>query len=126
MTFEAWIFSAKRAWQDPWIKGVSLGTGVIVLLASIWFCAQIFRLRSTSTGLLVLHYNVYTGIDAIRPWGWGFLLPCIWLLVTLVDMAWAFGVYREDAYQAWAFVLIAAGWSIPWIMTLWHLVRMNS
>jgi len=125
MTLEAWLFSAKRAWQDPWVRGVSLVTAALTLVVSLWFCFQIFNVREHSQGLLVLHYNVYTGIDAIGSWGWAYLLPLAWLVFTAVDMAWAFGVYREDIYQAWTFILIAAAWSIPWMITLWHLVRIN-
>ena len=100
-------------------------TVALVLVVSVWFSIQILKVREPNAGLLILHYNVYTGIDAIRPWGFAYLLPLVWLLFTCVDMAWAFGVYREDSYQAWTFLLLASAWSIPWIMTLWHLVRIN-
>lgn len=125
MTFESWLFSAKRAWQDPWVRGVTLCTVFVVVVASLWFSVQVIALRHTTQGLLVLHYNVYFGIDAIKHWAWMLLLPATWVLCTLVDVLWVFGVYRADAYQAWSLLSIALLWSIPWMMTLWHLVGIN-
>ncbi len=125
MTFESWLFSAKRAWQDPWVKGAIVCTALVVLVGSVWFSWQVIHLRHAPQGLLVFHYTIYFGIDAMKPWGWMFVLPLTWILWTVVDVLWAFGVYREDMHQAWALLFAASVWSIPWMMTLWHLVRMN-
>lgn len=125
MTFESWLFSAKRAWQDPWVRGIAVLSSLCVLIASAWFSWQIVGLRHAPQGLLVLHYNVYFGIDALRAWGWMFVFPAVWILCTCIDLLWMFGVYREDLYQAWALLFLMIVWSIPWTMLLWHLVRIN-
>ncbi len=125
MTIESWMFSAKRAWQNSWVKVVTISTAFFVLLGSAWFMMQMFFLHRLTGGSLVLHYNIYLGIDTIAAWGWAMMIPVVWILFTLVDFLWAFGVYRQDVYQAWAFLIIAALWSIPWMMTLWHLVVIN-
>ena len=125
MTIEAWLFSAKRAWQDPWVKGVTLLTVLFVLGGVSWFITNIIPLRYASNGQLVLHYNIYVGIDALGAWGWLFVPPLVWVAVVALDIAWAFGVYREDIYQSWTFLLFAPLWSLPWMVALWHLVRIN-
>jgi hypothetical protein len=126
MTFEAWLFSAKRAWQNPWVKTVTIVTVACVFSTTIWFCTRVIGLRTIDQGHLVLHYTIEGGIDAIRVWQAAFLLPLTWCLFTGLDLVWAFGVYREDAYQAWMFFMLALAWSIPWMFTLWHLIRINS
>lgn len=126
MTVEQWLFSAKRAWQDPWVKVVTITTLLFMVGGSAWFIARMAALHGQATGgLMVLHYNIYVGIDAIGPWGWIFLFPAAWLVLVMADLVWAYGIYREDLYQAWSFLLLAMLWSIPWMMALWHLVRIN-
>ncbi len=125
MTLAAWLFSAKRAWQDPWIKGVTVFTVVFGIIGSAWFIAHMLPLRHATHGRLVLHYSVYFGIDAIKPWGWLFALPVCWIVSVMIDVVWSLGVYREDAYQAWAILFVASISSIPWMMTLWHLIGIN-
>lgn len=125
MTIESWLFSAKRAWQDPWVKVVTIATTLFLLGGSGWFIANMIALRHQVLGPIVLHYNIYVGVDALGAWGWIFLFPVVWLGMLMADFAWAFGVYREDVYQAWCFFFLAAVWSIPWMMALWHLVKIN-
>lgn len=125
MTFEAWLFSAKRAWQNHWVKAVTIVTACLLLATTVWFSAKVISLRHVEGGQLVLHYSVELGIDAIRPWAWALFLPAVWLMVTVLDLLWAFGIYRDDVYQSWAFFGIALAWSIPWMLALWHLIRIN-
>lgn len=126
MTFETWLFSSKRAWQDLSIRIVALGTVAVLLMVNSWFIVHIIELREISNGMLVVHDNAYFGIDAVKPWPWTLLLPVLWITVTGVDLVWAFGVYRQDSYQSWTLFFIAMAWSIPWSMFLWHLIRINS
>lgn len=105
---------------------VTIATSILVLTMSGWFGYRVLGLRGSSGGRLVLHYSVEWGIDAIQPWYWALVFPATWLIVTVVDLLWAFGVYREDRYQSWVFFSFALGWSIPWVMVLWHLIRINS
>ncbi len=107
------------------MKGVTVLVVVFMMLGISWFIARIVPLRYAGNGQLVLHYNVYVGIDALGSWGWLLVAPLVWFVMVALDLLWAFGVYREDLYQAWTFLLLAPLWSLPWIVALWHLVRIN-
>ena len=125
MTFASWLFSAQRAWQNLSLRAVAVSTVVFALGISSWFVWQIIKLRHTANGLLVLHHNVYVGIDAIKPWWWAFGLPLVWLGCLSVDMLWAFGAYRKNAYQTWALLFVASAICVPYFLTLWQLIRIN-
>ncbi len=78
-----------------------------------------------SHGSLIYHYNIYLGIDDVRGWEWSLILPGIWLLMTLVDVALAYGEFRTDKHLSAALVSLALAWSFPWMGALFYLSILN-
>ena len=125
MTIEAWTFSAKRAWENIGVKIITVTSGLIIISSVSWFCSRVLVLRGPNEGRLVLHYSLEWGIDMIHEWYFAFVLPAVWLAVTIADWVFAFGAYREDRYLSWTFLSLGSLWCIPWSMVLWHLIRIN-
>ncbi|HWQ60580.1 MAG TPA: hypothetical protein VN420_05565 [Candidatus Fimivivens sp.] len=80
--------------RNPLVLSVMTVTGTL-LLAS--FLIVYFFLFRTDNEVIVLHYNVYFGIDIIGNPGQAFLIPGVPLLFFLLDLglAWRFYASRE-------------------------------
>jgi len=121
---DAWLFSAKLAWSRRWIKIASVLSMLLCLGGSAWFLARVLPVVKAS-GTFAYHYTIYFGIDDLRVWWWAFILPAAWIGLTLVDLAFAFGVYRKDAILASCLFATAALWGFPWLVTLFYLALIN-
>ncbi len=101
----------------------------IAALAILTIVVTIFLVkvlpRRGAGGTLVLHYNVYLGIDEVHDWYWIFLLPGVWLILTLADLFLAYGFYRKDKHLALSLILLAFFWGFPWTATLFYLSLAN-
>ncbi len=124
LEWRSWLFSAKRAWQNPWTRWITVMTFFLVLTSSLWFLWKIIPARRPN-GTAVLHYTIYLGIDAVRPWWWVFFLPLTWILVTALDLLLAFGYHRKDPHFSFSLFALALAWSVPWVVALFYLVRIN-
>ena len=125
MNFDAWFFSAKLAWGNLLIRWLSIVTIFLVVAMSGFYVWQIFP-SVKGRGYFIMHYNLYLGIDDVRNWPWVFVLPIAWLIITLIDLAFAYGVYRLDVHFAVSLALLAFSWSIPWSGALFYLTFMNA
>lgn len=124
MIWSAWLFSAKRLWQRPSLRFVTILTGIVLLGGTIFFLVRMIPLASQGESVIV-HYNIYLGVDEVRPVYWIFLLPLFWWSLTLFDMILAYGLYRSDPQLATSLVCLAFVWSIPWLVTLYYLTLVN-
>ncbi len=73
----------------------------------------------------VMHYNLYLGIDDVRNWQWLFFPPIVWIGITLLDIALAYGMYRTDSYFSLSLILLAFAWSLPFSVALFYLTFVN-
>ncbi|MBM3204929.1 hypothetical protein FJZ48_03050 [Candidatus Uhrbacteria bacterium] len=125
MTWKAWLFSAKRAWARPFIRWTTIATIAMIGISSLLFLWNIIPQREQG-GTLVLHYNIYLGIDKVHPWGWVFLLPGAWLVLSLVDFIFAFGWYQEDPHFSFSLITLAGICTFPCMGVFFYLARMNA
>lgn len=124
MKFDAWLFSAKLAWDNLWIRWLAILTVAIVLAMSAYYLWRTLP-SAQEHDFVVMHYNVYLGIDDVRSWPWIFFLPTLWILLTLADIALAFGFYRADSQFSLSLILSAFAWSLPWAGALFYLSIIN-
>lgn len=117
--------SMRRALYSPWIRVASAYTLTAPLIVGVWFSIAWASLPRENPSMAV-HYNVYTGIDAFASWTWAFLYPIAWLLLSVLDVAFALRYAQEERGLSRAALWIGCVWSIPWIVFLWHLVHINS
>lgn len=124
MTWDAWKFSAKLAWQDRFIRIVGI---FLVAAFCVWTAFFVWRLvpEGLRSGVLVLHYNIYLGIDDVRSWPWILASPVAVLGFLLADLVIAAGLYRSDAIAAKAAVVIGLVTSILWGVSSFFLILVN-
>ena len=124
MNASAWLFSAKRLWQSRPLRWAIVFTGALLSTGTAFFFVRMIPLSSPGESVIV-HYNIYLGIDEVRPRFWVFLLPLFWWSLTLFDIILACGRYRLDPHWAGSLVYLGLAWSIPWFITLYYLTLVN-
>jgi hypothetical protein len=124
MKWDAWLFSARQAWQRPLFKWTTVAIALLFFLSSGFFSWKILSQRSRGD-TLVLHYNIYLGIDQLGSWKWIVLLPAVWFIVTLIDLVMAYGFYHRDVHFAASLLCLACVWGLPWATALFYLTLVN-
>jgi hypothetical protein len=93
-----------------WLAILSLGSNIINWAILILF----IRL---SSGNIILHYNVYFGVDKIGGWKNAFLLPLIGLAVFLINLLLAAYLYRKKERIA-SYILLVASFMVQLILAV--------
>lgn len=116
--------SARLAWHRPTFRVLTILLILfVVLMDAVFLGRTIPVVRAAST--VILHYNVYLGIDDVRWWGWVFLWPGLWMGGSFAGLLAALGVYQRDALLAYGLVGWLIAWSVPWSMGLFYLMTLN-
>lgn len=106
LNIDEWKFSLDVAWDDPWYRWQSFATTITLILGSGWFLWVMIP-EGLRSGLLVLHYNLYVGIDEVHPWPWVFLLPGMLIVMVCTDLLASAFLFRRDRIASR--VLLCAG-----------------
>ena len=124
MKWDAWRFSAHLAWQDAFVRWTTVVPGAVTVT---WISYYLWRLipEGLRSGVLVLHYNIYLGIDDVRAWPWIFLSPGIMLLILLTNTSIAFGLYRTDTLAARTLMVVSVVLVAIWIVSSFFLIHVN-
>jgi len=125
MPFEAWSTSASHAWQRPLVRWATVAIAIMVAAGLVFFLWRVIPQRGKGD-TLVLHYNLYMGIDQLGSWLWLLLLPALWVGFLLVDLLLAYGFYQRDQQLALGLVAVALGWNLPWLILLYCLTLVNT
>ena len=124
MNGRAWLFSARRAWRRKSLRGLTIATCLLLAGASGYYWWNVLP-SARSTGTVVLHYNIYFGIDDVRSAPWVLFLPAVWILCTLGGIAWGYASYHQDPTFADSLIAFAFFWSLPWVAALFYLTLVN-
>lgn len=116
--------SARLAWHRPTFRVLTILLLLFVGLVSAFFLARVIP-ATQETSSVILHYNVYLGIDDVRSWGWVFLWPGIWLAATVVGVLAALGAYQRDAVMSYGLLVWLLAWGVPWSIGLFYLMTFN-
>lgn len=98
------LFFTRDYWRGSivrWLLAASFLANVIN-----WLILIIFVRPTVST--IILHYNVYFGVDAMGYWKWVYLLPGIGLFLLLINNFLAMYFYSNKERIASYVMLIAA------------------
>lgn len=125
MRWEEWKFSARRAVQDPFVRWTTVGTVVLFVGMSVLYLVRILpdALRS---GVTVLHFNVYLGIDDVRTWPWAFVVPGFALGMLALDVLVSLGLHRQDTHASRTIIGIGAVSMAIWAAAVVFLILVNA
>lgn len=124
MRLDDWRFSAKRAWQNRFMRWTTIVTGLVIVAASVFFLWRLIP-EGLRSGILVMHYNVYLGIDNVQAWQWIMVFPAGMMAIYLINILTALGLYRPDELAAKTLVGFTAALTVLWCTSLFFLVLIN-
>lgn len=122
--FDEWRFSLDVAWDDPWYRWQTVATAFASLLGSAFFLWRMIP-EGLQSGLLVLHYNLYVGIDEVQPWPWVFALPAAFLVMIAVDLLASAFLFRRDRIASRVLLCTATGFCAVALTGAWFLTVVN-
>jgi hypothetical protein len=122
---EAWRFSFRQAWRLRFARAVSL---VFLSELFVWSLFSFMRvlLSRSSFGSVILHENVYFGIDQQGTMGWVVGWPLLACGVQWVTLLIAIGCYRRQPEAATALFLLFIAWTVMASMALLAWLRLNT
>lgn len=124
MKWEEWKFSARRALQDRFISWTTAAAVVLFAAASAYFLMRVLP-RGWETGAVILHYNVYLGIDEILSWPWVFAVPGAALAVLALDFIAALSIFRLDPLASRVLIILGFFSILLWTIGCFFMVRVN-
>lgn len=124
MTWDEWRFSARLAWQDPFIRWMTIITALFSVGMSAFFLWKLIP-AGMRASVLTLHYNVYLGIDEVGPWRWIFIVPSMMFGVLMVNTVFAFGSFRNHPTAARAATVLTALMAVLWGVGSFFLMFVN-
>lgn len=124
MKWEEWRFSTKLALQDSFVRWMTLVTLVLYSGMTTFVLWKLIPLGLRS-GLLTFHYNIYLGIDDVRPWEWIFFPLGIMLGVIIVNTFFAFRIFRTDKLGARTLVALSSAVCVLWVAGMFFLTMVN-
>ena len=99
------------------------------IVASLFYGIFSFVVQMMSAGTtqktFAFHYTVYLGIDDVRTLGWLMVWPTLWLVTSLFFLVCGYGAYRRDAHAGYAWLVLGATSTLPWLLALRYLALIN-
>jgi hypothetical protein len=90
-----WRLAIEITWDDPWLKWQTIATVALFAVVTTLFLLRLIPI-GVRNGTLVFHYNLYLGIDDIRPWPRVFFPPAVAAFVLAADLSASFLLFRHD------------------------------
>ena len=124
MTLDEWKFSSRMAWENYWMRWISLGIAFSLIGTSVYSGFKLFSL-SFPSGFVVTHYTVYLGIDQVlnAPWILAFILVPIALVFATILLG--YGLFRSDVLASTACMIVAGITTLVWSIQLFYLIKIN-
>lgn len=124
MRWEDWKFSARLGWQDPYIRWIAIAS---LLLVSITGGILLLKLlpEGWRSGVITMHYNIYLGIDDVRPWPWIFVVPSSALGATIANILLALGLFWRHGLASRTLLTAGLAVGIVWSIGVFFLIRVN-
>ncbi|MDD5437843.1 MAG: hypothetical protein PHC70_01725 [Patescibacteria group bacterium] len=125
LTWDELRFNTKFAWENPFLKWLSIVLAVILIAVSIIATVRLIQLGLPS-GYVVTHYTVYLGIDQMLPLPWVAALLCVPILVIFGTILLGFTLFRQDSLAGYALLVLAATSTVIWSVFLYYLIKINT
>lgn len=124
MHWDEWKFSLEVAWDDPWYRWQTSLTAGAALAGSLYFLWRLIP-EGVRSGLLVMHYNLYFGIDEVMPWYWITVFFAGWWLLLAIDLMAAGWLFRKDRIMSRVLVCVATVFTVLALLGGFYLTAVN-
>ena len=124
MQWGEWKFSAQRAAQDRFTRWITICIAIVLIISGTYLLVRLIPVGRQS-GILTLHYNVYLGIDEVGAWPWVFAFIGSAIALVIIDVFFAFGLFRSDPLASKTLLAITLLTLIIWLVGSFFLVSVN-
>ncbi len=94
-------------WHGYWTDPTIFFSLVLAILSNLGMWLAIWQLVEPTNRPMILHYNVYFGVDAIGDWKNIFLMPALALMTLLVNTILSRFFYYKERLIAYLFAGMA-------------------
>ncbi|MFA5935232.1 MAG: hypothetical protein WC787_00020 [Patescibacteria group bacterium] len=124
MRWEEWKFSARLGSQDAFLRWTSILAMFIVFAMGIFLMVRVLP-EGWRSGVVTFHYNIYLGIDDVRPWPWIFAVPGAAILTIAFDVLFSLGLFRKHPLASRTMMVVALASAIAWAIGSFFLMLVN-
>ncbi|MFA5129491.1 MAG: hypothetical protein WC477_01065 [Patescibacteria group bacterium] len=125
MRLEEWKFSFDLAWDDPWCKWQSIGTGIFMIAGLGYLLQRIIRV-GLENSLVIFHYNIYLGIDEVQHWTFALAYAGILIAVVLLNILLSFFLFRYDKIASRTLLFAGTVFAIIFLIAANAIVAINT
>jgi len=94
-------------WHGYWTDPVIFFSLVLAIISNLGMWVVTWQLVEPASRPMILHYNVYFGVDAIGDWKNIFLMPTLALVILLVNTILSRFFYYKEKLIAYLFAGMA-------------------
>jgi hypothetical protein len=94
-------------WHGYWTDPVMFFSLVLAILANAAIWAVIFFTVESTDRPVILHYNIYFGVDYVGDWKAVYAMPALALLIFLVNLILSRFFYYKERLVAYLFAMMA-------------------
>jgi hypothetical protein len=94
-------------WHGYWTDPVMFFSLVLAILANVAIWAVIFFTVESTDRPVILHYNIYFGVDYVGDWKAVYAMPALALLIFLVNLVLSRFFYYKERLVAYLFAMMA-------------------
>jgi hypothetical protein len=122
--FSEWRLAIEITWDDPWLKWQTIATVAFYVIATVLFFVHLIP-TGMRNGTLVFHYNLYLGIDDVRPWPWVIYPPAAAGLVLAANLLFSFLLFRHDRIASRILLSMASAFIILYAVGAAFIMNVN-
>jgi hypothetical protein len=112
-------------WHGYWTDPTVFFSFALAFLANAGMWISIWWLVKPTDQPVILHYNVYFGIDAIGDWRNIFLMPALALAFLLVNAILSRFFYYKERLVSYLFILMALALQLLMAVGLGSIILIN-
>lgn len=112
-------------WHGYWTDKTVFFSFALAFLANAGMWISIWWLVKPTDQPVILHYNVYFGIDAIGDWRNIFLMPALALAFLLVNAILSRFFYYKERLVSYLFILMALALQLLMAVGLGSIILIN-
>ncbi len=94
-------------WHGYWTDPVMFFSLVLAVLANAGIWAVLYFTVESSDRPIILHYNIYFGVDFVGDWRNVYIMPALAFLIFLINLVLSRFFYYKERFISYLFAVMA-------------------
>ncbi len=121
----AWIHSFKEMSRGRYFQVTILASLFVLLCTALLPVWRLFPTGLQDKIAVPLHYNIYSGIDLFGEWWRIFMIPGIGLIIYLLNLILAIGIWPRDRVLSYFYLGVSLGSQMILFVAMIFVVLLN-